>query len=71
MTLIRIYILLFIGLLSTAINSQAQLIERAGQLIQTAFTEAPADTLSAEGRHMRDSVRLHEMALQIQEMKLN
>ena len=71
MALIRIYILLFIGLLSTAINSQAQLIERAGQLIQTAFTEAPADTLSAEGRHMRDSVRLHEMALQIQEMKLN
>ena len=71
MTLIRIYILLFIGLLSMAINSQAQLIERAGQLIQTAFTETPADTLSAEGCHMRDSVRIHEMALQIQEMKLN
>lgn len=74
-----VYFLIFIGILATCSGAKAQLIEKAGQLIQSAINEprpdslamAPVDTLDADTRHRQDSIRIQEMALQLQEMKLN
>ena len=66
-----ICLLLLLSLLTSANNVEAQLIERAEQLFQTAFSDSGSDSLSADERHIQDSVRLHEMTLQMQEMKLN
>lgn len=76
---LQVLLLVIVGLIGAGGSAQAQLIKRAEQLIQTALKEARtdsattagADTLSAEARLRADSVRLQEMALQIQEMKLN
>ncbi|MDE6576645.1 MAG: mechanosensitive ion channel family protein [Muribaculaceae bacterium] len=51
-------------------------MKKAGEMIHTAFEETRADTaagkqLTPEERAHNDSVRLHEMTLQLQEMKLN
>lgn len=67
----KIFLLLLLYALISANTLQAQLIERAEQLIQTAFSDSKSDTLTADERHIQDSVRLHEMTLQMQEMKLN
>lgn len=69
---------LLLGIIFISIPSQAQLIRKAGELIQTAFNDsrtdslsgAPDDTLTVGERLKRDSVRLHEMTLQLQEMKM-
>lgn len=76
---LQVLLLVIVGLIGAGGSAQAQLIKRAEQLIQTALKEARtdsaatagADTLSVEARLRADSVRLQEMALQIQEMKLN
>lgn len=73
-----VYFLIFIGIFATSSQVQAQLIEKAEQLIQTAINEpqpdsipAATDTLTVEEHHRQDSIRIQEMALQLQEMKLN
>lgn len=71
--------LLLIGIFAADLHGAPQLIEKAGQLIQTALGEtrgdsvvsAEADTLTVEERYRRDSVRLQELTLELQEMKLN
>lgn len=70
--------LLISGMLFTYLPAKAQLIEKAQQLIQTAIDEpvtdsipAPNDSLEAGKQQRADSIRLQEMALQLQEMKLN
>lgn len=76
---LSVYFLIFIGIFTIISQAQAQLIEKAEQLLQTAsneprsdsFPATIADTLTVEARHRQDSVRLQEMALQLQEMKLN
>ena len=76
---LSVYFLIFIGIFAIISQAQAQLIEKAEQLLQTAsneprsdsFPATIADTLTVEARHRQDSVRLQEMALQLQEMKLN
>ncbi len=57
-------------------SAEGQLIKRAGEMIQTAFDggsrEGRADSVAAlAAGQAQDSVRLREMELQIQEMKLN
>ncbi len=72
-------LLLLTGICTSALQARPQLIRKAEQLIHTALNQpradslaAPAaDTLTAAERSRRDSVRLHEMTLQLQEMKLN
>ncbi len=67
--------LICLGMLALAIPARAQLIKKAGELIQTAFSDAQSDTastrLTPEMRQLRDSLRMREMALQLQEMRLN
>ncbi|MDE6227580.1 MAG: mechanosensitive ion channel family protein [Muribaculaceae bacterium] len=67
------FIYLFIILLSSPAIANGQFIKKAGEMLQTAFEENAADstTLSAEEKARMDSIRLHELTLQIQEMKLN
>ncbi|MDE6715608.1 MAG: mechanosensitive ion channel family protein, partial [Muribaculaceae bacterium] len=72
------YILTIIALLASTSSANAQLIERAERLIQSALSEVHADsvntgfdTLSVEQRLKNDSIRIQEMALLLQEMKLN
>ncbi|MDE5595711.1 MAG: mechanosensitive ion channel family protein, partial [Muribaculaceae bacterium] len=67
----KICLLLLLSVLTSSGTVQAQLFERAEQLIQTAFSDNSSDSLTVEERYRRDSVRLHEMTLQMQEMKLN
>ena len=67
------FIYLFIILLSSPAVANGQFIKKAGEMLQTAFEENTTDstTLSAEEKARMDSIRLHELTLQIQEMKLN
>lgn len=67
------FIYLFIILLSSPAVAKGQFIKKAGEMLQTAFEENATDstTLSAEEKARMDSIRLHELTLQIQEMKLN
>lgn len=70
-----VFFLILIGILTSNISANAQLIEKAEQLIQTAFNEIRNDSAtlgpSAEERFRQDSIRIQEMTLQLQEMKLN
>lgn len=76
---IPICLLILFWIFALPAGSSAQLIRKAGQLIQNTFDDSrsdslasdPAETLSAEERARQDSIRLQEMALEIQEMKLN
>ncbi|MBD5369338.1 MAG: mechanosensitive ion channel family protein [Bacteroides sp.] len=49
----------------------AQIIKRAGELIQSAIDDTRSDSLSVEEMARRDSIRLHEMELELHELKLN
>ena len=67
------------AVLATPAGSRAQLIKKAGQLIHSTFDTGRTDsisndeaaTLTAEERVRLDSVRMQELELEIQEMKLN
>ena len=72
----RLFFLL-LALLSMicAVPVHSQLMKRAGEFLSTALEDGEADSLadtpgSIEERIRRDSLRLHEMTLQLQEMKL-
>ncbi|MDE5887828.1 MAG: mechanosensitive ion channel family protein [Muribaculaceae bacterium] len=67
------FLFLFIIMIACPPIAEGQFIKRAGEMLQTAFEENAADTaaLSADERAKLDSIRLHELTLQIQEMKLN
>lgn len=76
----RISVFLLIAITAVAVSTpaHAQLIKRAEHLIQAAFGDGSADSASAateeisiEEQHIRDSVRIVEMAQQIREMELN
>lgn len=76
---IPVYFLIFIGIFASNLQAQTQFTQKAEQLIQTAFSEVrsgsssatASDTLTGEERYKQDSIRIQEMALQLQEMKLN
>ncbi|MDE6581303.1 MAG: mechanosensitive ion channel family protein, partial [Duncaniella sp.] len=51
--------------------SGAQIIKRAGELIQSAIDDTRTDSLSVDEMTRRDSIRMHEMELELQELKLN
>ncbi len=65
---------LLLGIIFFNIPSHAQLIRKAGEILQSAFTDAQVDsiaeTLPVEERIRLDSIRLHEMTMQLQEMKM-
>lgn len=66
--------MLLAGVLLMPLCVSSQLIEKAEQLIQTAFTARPdsaSEPESIEERYRRDSMRLEELTLHLQEMKLN
>ena len=77
MKFLRIYVLIIIGVLGCGVEIKAQLIKRAGELIHTALSEAgsdsiwSSDSLDASQRYRMDSIRFQEMALELQELKLN
>lgn len=76
---LQVIILFVIGLSVIVLPAHAQLMKKAEELLKTVQKEtrtdslkgASGDTLSIEERLRGDSMRLQEMALQIQEMKLN
>lgn len=57
--------------------SNAQLREKAEELLSTTLGNdpeepvTPTDTLSLDEQHRKDSIKMQELALQLQEMKLN
>ena len=51
--------------------SGAQIIKRAGELIQSAIDDTRTDSLSVDEMTRRDSIKMHEMELELQELKLN
>lgn len=72
-----IFLYIFIGLGFWMNPAEGQLIKKAGELFQTAFEDEAGDTtakddqsLTVEERLHRDSLRLQEMQMQLQEMKL-
>lgn len=72
------YFLITIAILMLYVPARAQLIDKAGQMIENAFRDdgsQPADTaqrlLTPEEQHIQDSIQLQELTLQLQEMKLN
>lgn len=77
----RLYaiILLISGLLVTNLQANAQLIEKAEKLLQSAFNNPQNDSsqtdesvvLSSEERYIRDSTLIQEMMNQLQEMRMN
>lgn len=76
---LSIYLLIFIGVIGARFEAQGQLIQKAESVLKAAFADnggdtlsvSECDTLTAEERYRRDSVRLQEMTLQLQEMKIN
>lgn len=72
-------ILVIIMLLVTGFHSEAQLIRKAGELLQSAINEVRNDSVpvqwagnaDSEARAEQDTARFQEMMLQIQELKLN
>lgn len=73
-----VLLLIAIGIFVSSTKSSAQLIDKAQQLVQDVFKETPTEQpdsaiapLSTEEQHIQDSIRLHELTLQLQEMKLN
>lgn len=72
---LQVAIFLFIGFASH-IYASPQLMRKAEEFIHTAFADAKVDSISTDSltvaeRYLRDSIRLQEMELQLQEMKLN
>ncbi len=73
------YFLLSLLLILSSITASAQLIERAEEFIHDVFesssdsdeTSAPKDTVDLTERIRQDSIRMQEMMLELQEMKLN
>lgn len=72
-----VYFLLIIGIFASTCQLRGQLIDKAGQFIKTAINgseddnNASSPSGSTDERHRRDSLRLQELTLQLQEMKLN
>ena len=67
--------IIFSFLLGTG-EASAQIIRKAGQMIQNAFEEAKSDSASYEGseaaeRVLLDSIHLSDLERQLQEMRLN
>ena len=53
-------------------TAEAQLLERAGNLIRTAFRDADTvSVIAADSRQERDSLRIIEMERQLEQMRLN
>ena len=73
--LLRLVILAGISFLPTVSN--AQLREKAEELLSTTLGNEPkepvtsTDTFSLDEQHRQDSIKMQELALQLQEMKLN
>lgn len=77
----RLYaiILLISALLATNLQANAQLIEKAEKLLQSAFNNPQNDSsqtdesvvLSSEEKYIRDSTLIQEMMNQLQEMRMN
>lgn len=75
---ISVFILIVITAVAVNLPAHAQLINRAEHLIQAVFGDSGADSssgateeISIKEQHVRDSVRLIEMARKVREMELN
>lgn len=75
---LTVYLLIFAGIFATHLPAGAQLIETAEKLINTATQVVQKDSATISdmpdmdtGKRQQDSIRMEEMALQLQEMKLN
>lgn len=73
---LKIIVLVLFIAAGWGVSANGQLIQKAGELLQSAVGDKPEDTttvepLSPEERMKADSVRLQELMLQVQEMKLN
>lgn len=74
-----VYFAVITGMLLSCLPIKAQILEKASELIQAVakveasdtLSSTPTDTMDAQARHMRDSIRLQELELQLQDMKLN
>lgn len=71
-------IVIFIGITTFSLDVNSQLIRKAGELIQSAFdgradsiSTANPDNIRSADDVMSDSIRMLEMTLKMQEMKLN
>ena len=58
--------LLLTTVMGLSFAANAQLLQKAEQIIHTTFSDTPADTLASTD----DASRLHEMEMLVQEMKL-
>ncbi len=73
----KVIFLFLLGLLSSYSPANAQLLKKAEQLLQSAIDEVTADTVSStnkitvDERLVNDSLRIKEMMMQLQELKLN
>ncbi len=73
------YFFIIIGTFVSPFVTNAQFMKKAEQLLQNTFDGNRKDSLSGgdgkslsvEERYRQDSIRLHEMTLELQEMKLN
>lgn len=74
---LAVYLFFIAGTLGVPVCAHAQLFEKAEKLIQSAIDKqdslppAASDRLSLDEQHRRDSIRLEEAALLLQEMRLN
>ncbi len=79
MNRLLVYLVILAGMCASCFHAEAQLIEKAEQLIKTTFNSEEGDSLNTDGqepltveeRHRRDSLRLLEMESELREMKLN
>lgn len=72
-----LYLISIIAVFSfPTLNADGQLIKKAGEIVRNAFENEPADSstgekdIPVEERIRLDSMRIHEMSLRLQEMKL-
>lgn len=75
---LAIFFIALSGVFAFSVRAQGQLIERAGNLIRSALHEAASDSIASgvdgsvtvDDRLRRDSLRIRELELMVQEMKL-
>ena len=70
---ISVYVVTLVCVLTCGLQANAQLLERAESFIRSALNEADTASteVSVEERLRRDSMRMRDMELELQEMKLN
>ncbi len=68
---LSIIFFVFIGIFCGSFHAEAQLLQKAEQLLQTTFSESGGDSLTAVPHQLSDSAKLREMEMLLQEMRMN